>query len=308
MVIMNYEDLIQDIEEDNSSGASEIVKKANQCLLSFSKEFESDSKQEFLKKVIIVGKKLIKAQPEMAPLFNFVNGMILILNEQLNIVLDVGEQKRFVHRFSQEFLLQAKMAQNKIQKRVLDLIDNNSTIMTHSYSSTVIKSLLYAEKKGKVMKVIVLESRPIYEGRKTAKILSEHDIETTLIADMAAFNFLDEVDLILTGCDSICQAGIVNKIGTKGLAMAASISNIPFYVIGEKNKMLPSAYLKEPKIEKRDPFEIFEESGKINIHNIYFDKTPYKYIHGIVCEDQMVAPFKIENLLGNMMVASELIL
>jgi eIF-2B alpha/beta/delta-like uncharacterized protein len=308
MVNMAYEDLLLDIEKDNSSGASEIVMKANKCLLSFSEEFKSNSKQEFYKELMNVGKRLIKAQPEMAPLFNFINGLLLDLEEQQNSLLEVNEEKKLVKTYSNGFLSQSKMAQNKIQKLVLDLIDNNSTILTNSYSSTVVKSLIYAETKGKVMKVIACESRPIYEGRKTARILAEQGIDTILIADMSAFNFLEDVDLILTGCDCICQAGIINKIGTKGIAMAASHYNIPFYVICEKSKLLPSAYFKEPKIEKKDPTEILEDPGKINIHNIYFDKTPYKYVLGIVTEDGMLAPFEVENLLGNMKVAPELIL
>lgn len=305
---MGYEDQIRKIENDNSSGASEIVMQANQCLLSFSDEFESNSKKEFFDELVNVGKRLIRAQPEMAPLFNYINGLFLDLEEQQDSLLDVNEEKKLVNTYSNGFLLQSKMAQNNVQKLVLDLIDNNSTILTNSYSSTVVKSLLYAENKGKAMKVIVLESRPIYEGRKTAKILAEHDIDNVLIADMAAFNFLEGVDLILTGCDSICQMGIINKIGTKGLAMAASILNIPFYVTSEKSKLLPSAYLKEPKIEKKSPTEILDNPGKINIYNIYFDKTPYKYIAGIVCEDGMVAPSEVENLLDKLKVASELLL
>lgn len=303
---MGYDDQLREIENDNSSGASEIVMRANQCLLSFLEEFESDSKKEYFEEMVKVGKRLIRAQPEMAPLFNYVNGVILVLEDSLDIVIDVNEEKRMVKTYSEDFLSRSRMAQKNIQKLVLDLIDNNSTIMTHSYSSTVVKSLLYAKNKGKVMKVIVLESRPIFEGVKTARILAEHEIDTCLIADMAAFNFLEDVDLILTGCDCICLAGIVNKIGTKGLAMAASHSNIPFYIIGEKSKLLPSAYMTQPKIEKKDPIEILEDPGKINIHNIYFDKTPYNFIFGIVTEDGMLPPFEIERSLANMKVATAL--
>jgi eIF-2B alpha/beta/delta-like uncharacterized protein len=305
---MGYEDQLREIENDNSSGASEIVKRVDQCLLAFSEENELDSKKEFFEEMVKVGKRLIQTQPEMAPLFNYVNGVLLALEDSLDIVSDVNKQKRWVKIYSNDFISQSKMAQKHIQKLVLDLIDNNFTILTHSYSSTVVKSLIYAKNKGKIMKVIVLESRPIYEGRKTARILAEHGIDTHLIADMAAYNFLEDVDLILTGCDCICRAGIINKIGTKGIAMAASYSNIPFYVIGEKSKLLPSAYLEEPKIEEKDPTEILENPGKINIHNIYFDKTPYKYIFGIVTEDGMLAPFEVEDLLDNLKVTSELIL
>ena len=116
---MGYEDQLREIENDNSSGASEIVMQANQCLLSFSEEFESNSKKEFFKEMVKVGKRLIQAQPEMAPLFNYVNGVLFALEDSVDIVSDVKEQKRSVKTYSNGFFLQSKMAQMNIQKLVL---------------------------------------------------------------------------------------------------------------------------------------------------------------------------------------------
>jgi translation initiation factor 2B subunit (eIF-2B alpha/beta/delta family) len=304
---MMAEDILKGIENDKTSGASEIMAQAKECLLVLSDEFKSGSKEKYFETIAQMGKRIILAQPEMAPLFNFINEVLLILGERSDLLEDVGEQKTLVKKTSEKYMVQSKNAHKNIQKRVLDLIEGNFTILTHSYSQTVIRSLLYAENKGKNIKVIAPESRPMFEGRKTAKILTQHDIETTLIADMAAFDFLDGIDLVLTGCDTICRAGIVNKIGTLGLALAASEYKIPFYFLSEKSKLLPSAYLTRPKIEKKYPLEILDDPGHINIHNIYFDLTPHKYYTGIVTEDGMVAPSQVESLLGGLNVSSELI-
>jgi translation initiation factor 2B subunit (eIF-2B alpha/beta/delta family) len=303
---MKAEDLLKAIENNNTSGAAEITSFASECLLSFSNEFLGGTKEQYFKAMVDVGKRLIFAQPEMAPLFNLINEVLLTLEGRMNIAEDVTELKNLVIEKTSEFISRSKAAHKNIQKLVLDLISNDSMILTNSYSSTCIKSLLYAETKGKRMKVITLESRPMFEGRKAAKILSDHDIKTILIADMAAFSFLSDVDLVLTGCDTICYTGFVNKIGTLGLAVSAFQFNIPFYVLCERSKMLPSSYLQEPTIVKKDPGEIFQEPGKFKIHNHYFDVTPHKFATGMVTEDGMVAPSHVKELLNGLKVSSML--
>ncbi len=153
-------------------------------------------------------------------------------------------------------------------------------------------------KKEKDITVIVAESRPLFEGRSTAKILSENGISVTLIADMASFHFLKDVDMILTGTDCVCSNGVVNKIGTKGLAIAASQYKIPFYVISSMSKFLPSKYMDEPVIEEKEHREVLEEPVDFSVKNIYFDITPLRFITGIITEDGVVGVNEVKALLA----------
>ncbi|UCG68175.1 MAG: translation initiation factor eIF-2B [Thermoplasmata archaeon] len=295
---MNSEKLIVDIKFDNTSGASELMIKAVECLLDFSESFDGESEKDFYYDMLNIGRQLIDAQPSMAPLFFAVNKLLLALEYEIKRGSTLTELTEIVKNTSQELLSYSENALLKIQNNCVNLIENAAKILTHSYSSTVIKSLIFAHQNGKKVEVFVTESRPILEGRRTARILAENKIRTVLIADMASFYFLDDLDMIITGCDCICQKGIVNKIGTKGLAIAASHYGIPSYVLSEKSKFLPLKFKEEPFIEAKDPKEIFEGGNKIETRNIYFDITPHRFFKGIVTEEKMLLKSEIEDLLA----------
>ena len=307
MVSMNIDKLIANIKYDKTSGASELMIKAVECLIKFSETFRGESEKDFYNDMLNLGRKLIDAQPSMAPLFFAVNKMLLALKNEVKRGSTLRELTEFVKNALQDLLSYSENAQIKIQKNGLDPIKVGAKILTHSYSSTVIKSLIFAHQNGKNMEVFVTESRPMFEGRRTATILAENKIKTTLIADMASFYFLEDIDMIITGCDCVCQKGIVNKIGTKGLAISASHYGIPFYVLCEKSKFLPTNYREEPSIEAKDPKEIFEGENDIEIRNIYFDMTPHRFFEGIVTEEKMFKGNEIEDVLAAQEVCQGLI-
>jgi eIF-2B alpha/beta/delta-like uncharacterized protein len=301
---MKAEMQLKEIEKDNSKGASEILLMARNCLHSFTEEIAFDSKEEFLEGLANFGLRMVNAQPSMAPLFNYINNILTTLEDSLDVSLDNAELINGTIRISDEFISNSLLANEKIKKQVLNIIKNGSTIMTHSYSSTVIQSLTYARDAGKEFTVIVPEARPVLEGHRTARIFSENGIDTQLITDMATFSFFKEVDMVLTGCDTLCKIGVVNKIGTLGMAMAAKSYRIPFYVAGERSKFLPSKYLQKPIIERKEPREIMKDPGSIEIINIYFDITPYDLVTGIINEDGISASHQIEKLLDGLKVSS----
>ena len=78
--------------------------------------------------------------------------------------------------------------QEKINKAVFKLIKNNSVVFTHCHSSSVIKSLIYSHKKKKKFEVYNTETRPLFQGRKTAKELAKAGIKVTMFVDSAAQN------------------------------------------------------------------------------------------------------------------------
>jgi eIF-2B alpha/beta/delta-like uncharacterized protein len=299
---MDIDRWILEIKNDKSSGASELMVSAVECVQQFSEDLSVDDSQKYYEGMVNVGRQLIEAQPSMAPLFNGVNSILLDFEKASKNEDSPQLLKEVVRLTAKKILDSQKKALSSIQDHVLDLIQNGQTILTHSYSSTVINSLIFAKQNGKEFQVIVTESRPLFEGRRTADILAKEGIEMILIADMAAFHLMDDVDMVITGCDCICSKGVVNKIGTRGLAMASSCQNKPFYIICERSKFLPSKYMNMPHIDEKDPSEILEEKGKIKIRNFYFDLTPYDYISGIITEEGLMEKDKIRNVLASLPV------
>lgn len=304
---MNAKELLKEIECDNISGAVELAQKAIRYLTVFSDSLDSEDPSIYQENMIEIGRQVIDAQPSMAPLFNVVNCVLFQVEEGVKRGSSVAELKIKIKSVLEGLQKEYENSLIKIQKHFINIIKDGSTIMTHSYSSTTIKSLIFAHREGIKMNVMVTESRPLYEGRRTAQILAENGIKTVLIADMASFYYLSDIDLILTGCDCICQEGIVNKIGTKGLAIAASQFDIPYYIVSEKSKFLPSKYLHQPKIDERESDEIFENPGNIQVKNIYFDITPLRFVKDVITEEGVLNTQDVPGLLDKMEVFESLI-
>jgi len=174
--------------------------------------------------------------------------------------------------------------QKIINKEVFKLIKNKDVIFTHCHSSTVVSALIYAKKKGKKFEVYLTETRPLYQGRKTAKKLKKARIRVTMFVDSAAGIALTnsqktkDVDIVLLGTDAITKKGAINKVGSGMFAILAKQNNIPMYILADSIK-----YIRKIKLEKRNPQEVWKNK-KIHIVNFAFELIKRKYIKGIISD------------------------
>jgi ribose 1,5-bisphosphate isomerase len=185
-----------------------------------------------------------------------------------------------------QLLKKLKQNQDKINKNVYKLIKNNSVIFTHCHSSSVIKALIYAKNKGKKFEVYNTETRPLFQGRKTARDLKKAGIKVTMFVDDAARIAMTKkqktkkVDLVLLGADAITKKAAFNKIGSGMFAQIAKDNKIPFYIVSDSLK-----YTSKPvTIEQRNKEEIWNTKSKIKIKNPAFEMIERKYITGIISE------------------------
>lgn len=177
-------------------------------------------------------------------------------------------------------------AQNKINKEIFSLIQNGDLIYTHCHSTNVVQALIYSKKKGKKFEVYNTETRPLFQGRKTAQELKKAGIPVTMFVDSAFDTIISghkKVNKIFFGADALLKKGIINKIGSRTIVKLAKYSRVPVYVIADSWKYSP----KRIKIEERDFHEIWNKIPKnshIRIKNPAFEFVPRKYIHGIISD------------------------
>lgn len=183
-------------------------------------------------------------------------------------------------------------AQEKINQNVLKLIKNNNVLFTHCHSTNVINSLIYAKKKEKRFEVYNTETRPLFQGRKTAKQLRKAGIKVTMFIDSALGIALGKeqgakkVDKVFLGADALLKQGIINKVGSKLIAQIAKINKIPVYIIADSWKFTKN---KVP-IEQRGLNEVWDKAPKnIKIKNPAFEFVPKKLIKGIVSEQGILS-------------------
>lgn len=132
-----------------------------------------------------------------------------------------------------------ELADELIIKSASHHVENGSTIVTYGSSKVLTDLLLYnAVDLKKNFRVIVVDSRPLFEGRKMADILRGHGVNVTY----ALITSLDDilrmsVDYVFLGAHSILSNGFLySRVGTAMLAMSAKRRNIPVLVCCESLK------------------------------------------------------------------------
>lgn len=180
-----------------------------------------------------------------------------------------------------------KDARQEAAKNAAKLIEDGDTILTHCHSSVVVESFKRASKKGKDFNVIVTETEPKLQGLKTAKELIRADVPVHYIIDSAVGLFMWATDKVFVGVDAVKPDGILNKIGTYPIALAAQEdAACEFYFICTEDKF---DYDDFSEIEEREPEEISHhaelEDPDVAIENPAFDLTPWNCVNGLVTED-----------------------
>jgi translation initiation factor 2B subunit (eIF-2B alpha/beta/delta family) len=274
----NISKILSNFSKDNTSGANELVSKAIKIL---ENQLLQEKDENSINRVLLLTQGFINSHPSMAPLVNSI-GYIFNNLDPINkstIQERLDELKKY--RIEIE-----KALEGNFQNFLSQYKNKPHKIMLISYSSTIIRQLIKSDNSN--LELFILESRPLFEGRRTAEVLSQN-FKTHLIIDAAIGKFIDQIDFVLVGVDSILKNGsIINKIGTNTLAVLANSKGVKVFAVADSLKFnLRSYYDKEILIEKKQENEVYDmevKSDKLEIHNYYFDETPSKYINGIISD------------------------
>ncbi len=167
-------------------------------------------------------------------------------------------------------------------ENAIKLLGKYNSFITISNSITIKKFLeLFARKKPDT-KLVVCESRPQFEGRITAETLIDKIPDTHLITEAQIPEYMENVDCVITSADKIFRDGsIINKVGSKMLAIAAKHYSKPYYIISGKKKFSNN---NEFQVQEKDPDEVYSTLDDIKIRNVYFEKIEKDLITGVITE------------------------
>ncbi len=285
---------IDAIANNSIAGAAELAEHGADILLRCARTDESRTLEAFRQQVLQISVALIGAQPAMAPLVNLANTALSGL-EHSNHLPAAREQ---LASHMREFKRRLRTHETAIAEAVLALIADNTTILTHSRSTTVRAALLLAHRTGRRFRVVCTESRPNFEGRTLATELAAQHIAVTLVIDALAVSRAAQVDLVLVGTDHLNRDGLANKAGTFGIAATARTAGVPVYALCSSTKFLPPGYPR-PAQHQRPAAQVWDAApATVSIENFYFDYTPLTSIAGIVTERGVLPPAVIEGWLA----------
>jgi ribose 1,5-bisphosphate isomerase len=286
-------------------GATNITKIVLDTLQEEGNRLLKKSKTQFLSSIRNSGRDLAEARPT-EPLAR--NGVQFVLHylENNKEGISVPQMAKLLKKACHLFLVLLKYHDGKIAEAGAPLVKSHMKVFTHCHSSTVEHIIIEAKKSEKTPHVFCTETRPLYQGRITAKKLLKEKVDVTMVVDSAAEFLISKtsgkelmMDIVFLGADSVTSGGsVINKVGSYGIAQVAKHEKIPVYVATSLLKTDPETFVsKYVGIELRDRKEVWPQGPKgLKIVNFAFDRIPSKFIKGIVCEFGVVKPRDIAYL------------
>ncbi len=275
---------------NNHAGAAEIAEQGAEILLRRARTGEAATSDAFRQELLQTGWALICAQPTMAPLVNLVNAVLW----KIETINSPRALRQAVADATSDFKRRLHVHEAAIAESVLPLIPEGAVVLTNGRSTTVRAALRHAQRAGRRFRVICAEGRPGCEGRTLARELAEANIAVTLVVDALALAMVSQANLVLVGADHLTANGLVNKIGTYGIALAAHRNRVPMYALCSSEKFLPPGYHPPPQAEWPADQVWSDAPPNVAILNVYFDRTPLTDISGIVTEQGVLPTAGIE--------------
>jgi translation initiation factor eIF-2B subunit delta len=189
-------------------------------------------------------------------------------------------------------------------------IKDGDVILTYAKSSIVQQTLAQAHSDGRKFRVIVVDSRPLFEGKALARSLVNMGIEVKYCLMNGLSHCVGDATKVLLGAHAMMSNGrLFSRVGTSQVAMEANDFDIPVIVLCESIKCtekvaLDSIVLNEiaPPDELLLPPRPGQTSGglagwrdkkHLQLLNLMYDVTPADYIAMIVTELGIVPPSSV---------------
>ncbi|KAF9247119.1 IF-2B-domain-containing protein [Melanogaster broomeanus] len=206
------------------------------------------------------------------------------------------------------------LADQVIQETAGKKIKDGDVILTYARSSVVEKVLLHAWEDGKQFSVIVVDSRPMLEGKALLRSLTAASIPCTYLLLPSLPSVLPHTTSLFVGAHSLHANGAVfSRAGTAMVAMMAKSRNIPVVVCCETYKFAEG--IRWDGVSKNElaptPFPLTSTSNSPSHHNSaikmnpnlsilspLYDLTPPSCITAVVTEVGIIPPSSISSIPG----------
>jgi len=288
-------EIAEDIAEMEIRGAATIADATARALAEQAAGSDAATPGAFESELRDAARRLLDTRPTAVSLPNSLRYVLQRTEGE-----SVEELRESAIAGAREFRDRLDSAQTDLGAIGANRLRDGDTVLFHCHSTDVMACIRAAREQGKSIDAIVKETRPRRQGHITAKQLRELGVSVTLIVDGAAGRYLGDADHVFVGADSVTADGsVVNKIGTRQLAVTARERDTPIVVAAQTLKLDPTTLTGQTvEIEMRGESEVISENdraeiGDITVENPAFDVTPPRYVDAIVTERGQFPPESI---------------
>jgi ribose 1,5-bisphosphate isomerase len=293
------EETAEDIASMEIRGAATIARAAAEALAAEARESDAADPAAFRAEMRAAARALRDTRPTAVSLPNALRFVLTGMSGGT-----VEQLRSSVQETVSAFVADLESAQDRLGRIGANRLRDGDVIMTHCHSTDALATVEKAVEAGKHIEAVVKETRPRKQGHITARQLREMDVPVTLIVDNAAHRYLNDVDHVVVGADSIAADGsVINKIGTSGLAVSARDRGTPIMVAAQTLKLHPGTLTGHTvEIEMREESEVVDpetraDLGDVEVLNPAFDVTPPRHVDAIVTERGQFPPESIVTLM-----------
>lgn len=233
---------------------------------------------------------LTRAQPNMAPLWNLAND-ILLSDRSMSAIVNIGRRTEMHHAHA-----------SRAVGRLVSSELAGKTVVTNSSSSAVFDALVSAKRRSHVT-ALIPESRPMLEGLAMAKELVRKGVPVILFGDSSLSRAVRLADIAAVGSDAVTGSHVLGKVGIVNLALSSREYGLRCIVCADTSKFFPIR-LQE---EQRPGYEILRHPPKgMTIDNVYFEEARLGLFSEIFTERGRISPTAANKLVRTMKIAPEL--
>lgn len=209
---MNAWETLRRVAADRRSGAGELAMRSCGALAELSGRRD----------VLRAARRLLREHPAMAPLWR---AFAVALEDEPHALLALRDRI-------------ASETDGVVRAAAGWAIGRRARVLTHSASSTVFETLVRAARR--IDEVACTVSLPGGEGRPFARRLEREGLDVTVVADAEIARAAGAATIAIVGADAVTEDAVVNKVGTRLVALAARDAGIPCYALAGTTKLLPS--------------------------------------------------------------------
>ena len=199
------------------------------------------------------------------------------------------------------------VADQVIATTASDKIQNGDVILTFAKSNIVQETLMEAYRKGKNFRVIVVDSRPLFEGKHLARALANFGLKVQYSLTHAIGHSIKDATKVLLGAHAMMGNGrLYSRVGTAVVAMMAKESDVPVIVCCESIKFTDKVALDSIVTNEVTPPEelilqggsatalsAWKDSPNLQLLNLMYDVTPTEYISMVITEYGSLPPSSV---------------
>jgi translation initiation factor eIF-2B subunit delta len=181
---------------------------------------------------------LQKCRPLAVSMTNALKHIKLLISQETSADSDSIKKQRIMSKIETYAHEEIETAAIAISLKVREKISNDDVILTFGCSSLIKRSLVEAWKDGeKRFSVIVVDSRPDYEGQEMLKSLTMEGISCTYVLINAISFIMPKVTKVLLGAHALLANGyVMSRVGTAQISMVANYFNVPVLICCETHK------------------------------------------------------------------------